>query len=279
MTPEGAERERRIRRAPLVIAATAIASLIVGGSVFFLSKDEASDPGEELCWSLVSPKLSANSEPLTKCGDALESSMTGRPAGEDAPQAAYRHSAEEVRMTERVIKAYTESETTIVPEEIRQNLANALTHYTSDVSNILQITVDYSDPAFSTEPNDLSVSVVDLGDFILKLGADPDAFDIVYESQFDRIVQQVGTLTHRDFTSAPAGNTDRPLGLMRQSGRATGILHKLTERGSFEDPKKYGFSRLRSTIEERAENVGVSKKEARLQNLYRAAEDSFLDWS
>ncbi|NEA88200.1 hypothetical protein G3I38_30665 [Streptomyces sp. SID7958] len=277
--PEAAEERRNIYRSPLAITATVIAALIVSGSIFILSDDDASDPGEEFCWSLVSSESSEDSGPLTKCGEALESAMTGRRAGEDAPRTTDRHSVEQVRMTERVISAYTESETTVVPEAIRKNLGNALSHYSSDVSDILQVDVDYSDADFATEPNNLSVSVADLSDFIFKLGADSDAFDVVYESQFNIISRQIDALTRRDFTATPTGETDRPLGMMRQFGRATGILHKIAEKESFTDTEKYGFPRLRNALDERVEKEGVNRKDRRLESLYRAAEESFLDWS
>ncbi|MFC8989405.1 hypothetical protein G3I31_31275 [Streptomyces sp. SID9913] len=277
--PEAVEERRKIYRSPLAITATVIAALIVIGSIFILSDDDASDPGEELCWSLVSSKSSEDSGPLTKCGEALESAMTGRPAGEVAPRTTHRHSVEQVRMTERVISAYTESETTVVPEAIRKNFGNALSHYSSDVSDILQVDVDYSYAYFATKPNNLSVTVADLSDFIFKLGADSDAFDVVYESQFNIISRQIDALTRRDFTATPTGATDRPLGMMRQFGRATGILHRITEKESFTDTEKYGFPRLRNALDERIEKVGVSRKDGRVQNLYRAAEESFLDWS
>ncbi|MFV0133312.1 hypothetical protein ACLGIH_08750 [Streptomyces sp. HMX87] len=272
--PEG---KRKLHRSPLAIVATAIVALAVGGSAFFLSQDEAPDPGEDLCWSLVSPEQSPESGPLEECGDKLETSMTGRSAGQAAPQQAHRHSPEQVRITERVITTYAESEAAAIPEEIRQNLANALTHYSYDVFDILGIDVDFSDPDFSTTPNNLDVSAEILREFLLKLASDPGAFSAVYSSQHERIVQRIGTLTRADFTSTPTGTTDKAVGVMRESGRATGILFSIASETSPGDTE-YGWPRLRNAIANQAEEVGVHEGR-RLQNLFREAEKSFNDWS
>ncbi|WP_236245608.1 hypothetical protein [Streptomyces sp. CC210A] len=122
------------------------------------------------------PKAGTASE----CGDALEEAIIGRPAGRTAPAGTTEAlPAAGPATLEAVVNFYAPKSGTAshpMPEHLRENLANALTYYRSDVYQILSSQVSYASETFSTEPNDIDLDKQDMGDFLVLLAPDEAAF-------------------------------------------------------------------------------------------------------
>lgn len=95
-------------------------------------------------------------------GAALEAAITGHsPGSTPAPENYPQHSATETRFFEEVVNSYGEmgakDQGNAIPQNMRQNLANAVAYHPSDVYAIPWKNVDFSDPDSSTEPNDVDL--------------------------------------------------------------------------------------------------------------------------
>lgn len=101
-------------------------------------------------------------------------------------------------------------------------MANTLAHYPGDVHDILSGGVDYSDPDFSTHPNDVSVKTEEMNRFVRALSEDGGAFRMLHDSQLGHIAEQIDTLEKDDFTQKPTGNSDAAIGIARDSGKVSG---------------------------------------------------------
>ncbi|MYR81168.1 hypothetical protein K7395_11605 [Streptomyces filamentosus] len=163
-------------------------------------------------------------------GAALEAAATGRTPGSSAPEGFTEHTAAQTRVLEEVVRSYSEItkiDQGAMPENIRVNMANTLAHYPGDVHDILSGGVDYSDPDFSTHPNDVSVKTEEMNRFVRALSEDGGAFRMLHDSQLGHIAEQIDTLEKDDFTQKPTGNSDAAIGIARDSGKVMGTLDEI----------------------------------------------------
>ncbi|MFI2227526.1 hypothetical protein [Streptomyces fradiae] len=217
-----------------------------------------------------------------ECGDALETAMTGKPAGEKAPTAPTERLPDaQSRNFVKAVSAFTKNagpETADIPDTIRGNMANAVTYYTDDVFQILGGHVDHSEESYSTTPNDIDLDRSTVLAFLRPLAQDEKAFDSIRASVFHRIDSDIATLDKADLTTAPRqapgeATGDKATGVARESGRVTGTLRRLSGeaitarhgQGTKErmtalerDAQRFGLPRLRQAFLAYAVRVGVS---------------------
>ncbi|MFJ6612430.1 DUF6571 family protein [Streptomyces sp. NPDC091289] len=163
-------------------------------------------------------------------GAALEAAMTGNVPGSPVPEGFTKHSEAQVRVLEDVVKSYAEIakiDQGAMPANIRVNMANALAYYPGDVHDVISGQVDYTDPRFSTHPNDIDVNRQSMNQFIRALSEDGDAFRKVHYSQVGHIAEQIGTLDKDDFMQNPTGDTDRGTGIAKDAGKIMGTLDEI----------------------------------------------------
>ncbi|MFJ6612431.1 hypothetical protein ACIQPT_19380 [Streptomyces sp. NPDC091289] len=223
--------------------------------------------------------------------------MTGKPAGsKPTGTGPVRLADEQSRAFEHVVKAYAapESGAEKMPSGIRRNMAHAITYYRDDVYEIVSGQVDYSDPRFSTEPNDIDVSRPVMWAFLKGVARDKAAFGLVRESMFDLIEQQVNELQREDFAGEQRGDSDQAIGVARQSGRTVGVLQasrfeglqgqfgesgaKLEEALADKDYQAYGVPRLGQLFRSRAASLGIREtpeSQRRLDDIVSTAEDNY----
>ncbi|MFG3494509.1 hypothetical protein [Streptomyces sp. NPDC047928] len=227
--------------------------------------------------------------------------MTGNPAGRPAPDAATEMSQQQIHAFEQAVSTYAaqaNSSSASMSSKTRYNLANALTYYRNDVYDILGISVDFSDPDYSTAPNSIKVDAFTMTEFLGVVADDEGAFRLVRESVFESAENQINSLGRSDFTDEPRNNTGKPyvdqaLGAARQAGAATGSLRKIRfqalkrqhqgdesklEEALVGDYKRYQFSRLAQIFQTRAQGLGVtstSEGKGRLEEIIATARESF----
>lgn len=186
---DGKARNKRTRN--LVSLAAALAVLTAGAAFWAWQRADAPDDGAATCRAVLSELGVESTGSVHACGDALETAMTGKPAGAKAASAPTERMPEaRSRNFEKVVSAFTKDVApgeADIPEAIRGNVANAVTYYTDDVFQILTGQVDYSNEIDSTIPNDIDLSPETLSDFLRPLAADEEAFDSIRASVFRRI--------------------------------------------------------------------------------------------
>ncbi|URN12362.1 hypothetical protein LUW77_13780 [Streptomyces radiopugnans] len=152
-------------------------------------------------------------------GAALEAAMTGQVPGED-PQGENptRHSDAQVRVMERVVTSY--AGIGLVPENARQNMANALAYYPNDVHDILGKNGDFSRESLSTQPNDVDVKRQHMLQFIRVVAEDGGAFRTIHDSQMELVAKDIHGLTRDDLMEG----TERGRAVAQVSGQVMGSL-------------------------------------------------------
>ncbi|MEU7568928.1 hypothetical protein AB0A99_23570 [Streptomyces fradiae] len=237
-----------------------------------------------------------------ECGDALETAMTGKPAGEKAPTAPTERLPDaQSRNFEKAVSAFTKDagpETADIPDTIRGNMANAVTYYTDDIFQILGGHVDHSEESYSTTPNDIDLDRSTVLAFLRPLAQDEKAFDSIRASVFHRIDSDIATLDKADLTTAPRqapgeATGDKATGVARESGRVTGTLRKLSGeaitarhgQGTEErdaalarDAERFGLPRLEQAFRSRAESVGTAstpESASRMQDIIEVVQESY----
>ncbi len=218
--------------------------------------------------------------------------MTGAVPGHKPPEGKPQRLPEKSgEALELVITTYTErmdtGEMAPVPSEIKHNLANALSHYAGDTYEILAGQVDYSDPQYSTTPNDIDIDTPVMGDFLDALADDGDSFKIIRETLFDQVESELEALDEQDFLDEPMNEPgkafiDSALGAAISSGTTVGELRRArlnaltrqhennkaaAEKALLEDYENYGFPRLRRLFQDRSVALGSAETAAGRQRL------------
>ncbi|MFG3407261.1 hypothetical protein [Streptomyces sp. NPDC048142] len=277
-------RNRATRRLFVIISAASALTVTAGVSLFLLGGDgeETKNREEKLCWSLVPAKSHNSTGSLKDCGDALEVAMTGSPAGQKKPDDDGMLGSKHAAVTEKVVKTYADSKTAAIPSEIRANLANALTYYSSDIHDILSIQADFSSPEFSTKPNDLDIERSEVSGFTASIARDSKAFDVVYDAQMRHVAHEVNTLTRAELTRKPSGNTDRARGVARAAGASAGTLYGARIAGGNKETdtisSRYGWPHLEKLLRARCNQLDAPIDSERVQEIYSLARSSFNDW-
>ncbi|AXK33156.1 hypothetical protein DVA86_11360 [Streptomyces armeniacus] len=160
----------------------------------------------------------------TGFGAALEAAMTGNTPGADAPAKFTEHSHAETRVFENVVKSYaeiTKVDPGAMPDNIRQNMANAIAYYPSDVHEILGRDFDFAESDMSTGSNNVSgVNEATMTRFIRAASEDGGAFRTIHDSQVAYTAHQIQALDRGDFTDV----TDKAVSAVREGGRTMGTL-------------------------------------------------------
>ncbi|WP_410538048.1 DUF6571 family protein [Streptomyces sp. KL2] len=170
-------------------------------------------------------------------GAALEAAMTGQVPGEDPQGDPMRHSEEQARLLEHVIKSYAavedpdgsageKFERAVMHDNIRRNMANALAYYPEDVHEILGMRVDHGDRDdgsardISTDPNGIDLDRGTVSRFIRDVSEDGRAFRTVHDSQMQVIAGDMEKLDRQDFEKG----TNRIQLVSQVSGQVMGSL-------------------------------------------------------
>ncbi|MGW7517253.1 hypothetical protein ACWGJ2_16855 [Streptomyces sp. NPDC054796] len=158
-------------------------------------------------------------------GAALEAAMTGHVPGEKPTDDFSKHSDAQVRVFEKVVESYadiTKVDQSAMPENIRQNMANTIAHYPSDVHEVLSLR-----GVSETTENRVGTERGDLVQFLRGAAEDGQAFRTIHDSQVGYIGDRIQHLDHDDFTRKPGGATDGAEGVVRSSGKAMGYLDQI----------------------------------------------------
>ncbi|WP_233436078.1 hypothetical protein [Streptomyces anulatus] len=280
------------------MALCAALGAVLGAAVWLWPQgDSEAEEEAQTCWGVLAELDIHSSGSIGACGDALETAMTGKPAGSEPSDAApVRLTEKQSQAFEHVVNAYGERDVNArsMPSGIRRNLAQAITYYRNDVYQIVHGQVDYSDPNFSTEPNGIDIDAMIMLGFLEGVAGDEVAFRMVRESMFSLIVQQVKDLDQGDFAGKPSGEIDDAYGVARDSGEGVGTLRwvrskalerqyegsggKLKKALASEDFSAYGFSWLEQLIRNHASSLAVPEtveSKRRLEGILSEAEDSY----
>ncbi|MCZ7413165.1 DUF6571 family protein [Streptomyces sp. WMMC897] len=154
----------------------------------------------------------------TGFGAALEAAMTGNVPGTEGSEDFARHSPAEIRVLEHVVTEYAEAakvDKGAIPENMRQNFANALAFYPQDVNDILGMRGN-----LPSEMNDVDIDRLTMNQFIRGVAEDGTAFRTIHDSQMEVIAGDVHSLGAEDFEkgSADAGK------VAREGGQVMGAL-------------------------------------------------------
>ncbi|MFV0133311.1 DUF6571 family protein [Streptomyces sp. HMX87] len=166
-------------------------------------------------------------------GSALEAAMTGYTPGVVPPPESYsQHTPAEKRVFEEIVKSYGDAgikdQGNAVPHNMRQNFANAVSYYPSDVYQILGKDADFSGSDFSTEPNDLDLKDTSLIRFIREVSGDGGAYRTIHDSQVAFAAAQIDHLSQNDLLSRPAENEpDKANGVLQEAGYVMGSLDQV----------------------------------------------------
>ncbi|WP_125503921.1 DUF6571 family protein [Streptomyces sp. WAC 01438] len=166
-------------------------------------------------------------------GAALEAAMTGVVPGSDLdPESYSQHSPAESRVLEEVVNFYGEAgiedHGSAIPQNMRQNFANAVASYPSDIYQVLGKDVDFSDPDYSTDPNDLDLKETSLIRFLREVSEDGGAYRTVHDSQVSFAATEIGGLTKEDLLSRPGeGQADKAKGVAQEAGYVMGTLDQI----------------------------------------------------
>ncbi|WP_236239695.1 hypothetical protein [Streptomyces sp. CC228A] len=273
---------RKKSRRSFIPLAVILAATTAAGAWMWFGRAQT-DHGAADCWAVLSETGTASpSGPVDACGSALETAITGKPAGQPAPESPTKTLPEEnSRALEIVVTEYTREKGAggkHVAPEIRKNLANALTYYRSDVYQILGSQVSYASETVSTEPNDIDLDKQELGDFLVLLAPDEAAFQKVREAIGKEIEREISQLDRAALVAAPQQEPGKPqvpdkaFGLAGAAGQAAGKMRYAAGRamadrykeGSDEratalrkDETRYGLPHLTQELHERAAEVGV----------------------
>src|SRR5690606_18192275 len=115
-----------------------------------------------------------------------------------------------------------------VPQNMRQNFANAVASYPSDVYEILGKNVDFSDPTFSTEPNGLDIKETSLTRFLREASEDGGAYRTIHDSQVSFAAAEIGGITKEDLLSRPGEHQpDKAKGVAQEAGYVIGSLDQI----------------------------------------------------
>lgn len=158
-------------------------------------------------------------------GAALQAAMTGNEPGAGPPQDFMHHSHAERRVFEHVVNSYGETaktHQTAMPDNIRQNMANALAYYPDDVHGLLSQRGD----TYHAVRADQDIGGDTMTHFIRAAGQDGQAFRTIHDSQMSVISHQLGGLDHDDF-SHDKGESSRANGVMDDSGKSMGSLDRI----------------------------------------------------
>ncbi len=259
--------EKSKNRGLLAMVGGVLLLAVVAGGGFWLWDGEGTErkAQNDFCWSLVPGGKPEDGASTAECGDALETAMTGQLPGAPAPEEDPEHGDARLHVFEETVRGYADR---AMPEEIRRNMANVLTHYTADVHGVL---------AERKGEARTDMTVRDLTPFLRGVVEDEEAFRAVHGAQTARVAEALGELGREDFTRIPEGGTDRAMGTVSDGGTVLGTLTRIrsaviAETTGDDDPtvkqelidthEEYGLPRLRRMIRERAVETGVSEDDA-----------------
>ncbi|MBW1601522.1 hypothetical protein JJV70_05245 [Streptomyces sp. JJ66] len=156
-------------------------------------------------------------------GAALEAAMTGNVPGTPAPENYQDHTEAQTRVLEEVVKSYagfSAVDKTAIPENLRQDFANALTYYPTDLHDILGVDGDFSGDYISTEPNDVNVDRTTMIQFIRGISEDGTAFRTIHDSQMGIVAAGISGLDAQDLEQG----SREARGVAQTSGQVMGAL-------------------------------------------------------
>lgn len=155
-------------------------------------------------------------------GAALEAAMTGHAPDSETPQSFSPNQGQRA-VFEEVVNSYADQEKDepgSMPQNIRQNMANAVTYYPEDVQKLLA----GRDNAYESAYEDvLSTSMTH---FIHAAGQDGQAFRTIHDSQLAQVMNRIAELEHDDFTGQGASTAKADL-IAMDSGISMGTLDKI----------------------------------------------------
>ncbi|MFG3494510.1 hypothetical protein [Streptomyces sp. NPDC047928] len=293
----------RTRKAHLfLVFLSAAVAVAIGAAYFVWPREDSEDKNLQGCVQVLEQLGVGVGAPssISECGDALETAMTGRPAGQPTKGAAIQLPAKQSAAFEAVARKYgatgLDGTAAPIPREIIPNLANAVTYYLPDVYQIIGGQVDYSSPDHATKPNAIDVDSPEMTDFLRGLAEDEASFRLVRSGMFEHMAKEIGTLTDGDFAGKSRGEPGQPqkgdtaIGLARVTGKVTGTLRKARLQAitahsgekvaeAARDYRLYGFPHLERLFRSRAgEFSGHSTPErtARLEDILSEARDVYL---
>jgi hypothetical protein len=286
------------RRRLLAVLAGVVAAVAVAALLWPREGDVR--PEARKCWALLSELDIESSESLSECGDALESVITGEAPGHKAPEGEpEKLPKENGDALELVVSTYADQlGSARVPQEIVKNLSNALTYFPKDLYDILSGHVDYSDPSFSTSPNDIDIEKSAMRAFLRALAEDEDSFKLIREAIFGQVERDVKSLQKQDLDHEPEiepgeSYRDRALGVAQSSGEAVGMLRgerfdalrkqyrnddEAAKEALVKDYNSYGLPRLRTLFTEHAAALRVTRTEvgkSRFESLLSEVEAAY----
>ncbi|MFP8887240.1 hypothetical protein [Streptomyces mangrovi] len=171
-------------------------------------------------------------------GAALEAAMTGQVPGggsgetgsdsieaptEEEKEKAERDARSRVRVFEEVVKSYANIsavDKTAIPENVRQNMANTIAYYPSDVHDIIGTNADFSRDSAKAEPNDVSLHRTKMLQFIRGVSEDGGAFRTIHDSQMAIVANDIVGLSKDDLQ----GGSGEAREVARTSGQTMGSL-------------------------------------------------------
>lgn len=234
-------------------------------------EDEKPEDDARFCRSVLPLKDEGRSDSIDRCGERLESAMTGRPPGAARPKDPVPHTDKQIRAFENVVNAYarhTANDYSRMPGQIRGNMASALTYYSREVHEILGGQVDGGYPE-----QRVKVEQTSLRGFIRAVAEDSKSFHAVREAQMGYIAEDIQQLDRRILSVEPRGDTDEAREVVVEAGSVVGALTRIraealsgesSDKGSAEseaelskDYEENGYPRLRNLIHERAREVGI----------------------
>ncbi|WP_158239602.1 DUF6571 family protein [Streptomyces carminius] len=179
----------------------------------------------------VSRPDTEDTDSRTGFGAALEAAMTGQVPGEEPvttdengnKKDPTHHTEAQVRVLEQVVTSYADIaavDKSAIPENIRQNMANALAYYPNDVHDIIGKDGNFSSKELSTQPNDVDVHRETMLRFIRGVAEDGGAFRTIHDSQMEIIAHDVSSLREEDFRRGTA----KAEGVAQMSGQTMGAL-------------------------------------------------------
>ncbi|MBN3928771.1 hypothetical protein IQ279_03780 [Streptomyces verrucosisporus] len=176
----------------------------LAGWWFWSGADGSAEQEERnaFCWSLVPGGEPEEGGSTAECGEALETAMTGRPAGTRPPERTPERDAGRVRVFEKVVRAYgdrVQDEPEAVPQEIRRNMANAFNFYSSDIRYVIGLYGDLSSGMLETEPNDVDIERSTVEDFVRGVAEDGESFGGIHRFHLDLARGDVTELSEEDF--------------------------------------------------------------------------------
>ncbi|WP_149562502.1 hypothetical protein [Streptomyces cacaoi] len=159
-------------------------------------------------------------------GAALEAAMTGHAPDSETPQSFSPNQGQRA-VFEEVVNSYasqTETDQAAMPQNIRQNMANAVAYYPEDVNRLLgERGNTYAH--FHEHPH-RNISSTSMIQFIRAAGEDGQAFRTIHDSQLAQVIDRVSGLEYEDFTGEGPPNNKADL-IVKDSGKTMGTLDKI----------------------------------------------------